>query len=272
MNESHPKILLVEDEPDVCSAIQSFLGRRGYIVSVTASGKDALSLIEITKPDAVLLDFTLPDMNGKETLSVLRSHDTTTKVIVITGELLSDKEMDKIEALGISAYFQKPVTLEELERTVNDVLGNAPRKAVIVKSKDAGSAKANPAQRAVVHELKNLLGIIRNKCENFTLNIQDGIYKDKSEKELNVMAVETMNEVIKTVDRATDAIEKIPRVCEVQTAGDSNKEMTAEIRNKLSSPLTALEKLAKKEKVPGNSLKTALKQLSKAIELLNDMK
>ncbi len=213
MNNRNPKILLVEDEPDVCNVIQSFLGKRGYIVSITSSGKEAISLIQITKPNLVLLDFTLKDMNGKEALSCLRKHDKKTKVIVITGEWLTDEEIDKIKSLGISAYLQKPVLLEEMERIITKVLGNlAHSKPIISKLKD--SASANPAQRAVVHELKNMLGIIRNKCENFTLNIQDGIYRDKSEKEITKIAVETMNEVIKTVDRASESIEKIPKVCE----------------------------------------------------------
>lgn len=58
------------------------------------------------------------------------------------------------------------------------------------------------------------MGIIRNQCENFTLKIQDGIYKDKSESEINDMAVEAMNAVIKAVDRAVEIVEKLPRMPE----------------------------------------------------------
>lgn len=212
MDDSGNKILLVEDEPDVCNVIESYLGRRGYTVTSTASGKEALPLAETLKPDIVLLDFTLQDMNGKEALSRLRKYDNKTKVIVITGEILSDEEIEKIKALGISAYLQKPLLLGELERIIAEVLGRKSRFRVDAKNlRNKANGDTDPARRAVVHELKNILGIIRNKCENFTLNINDGIYKDKSDKEIIDIALETMNTVIKTVDRASKSLENIPK-------------------------------------------------------------
>ena len=214
MSDNPFKILIVDDEPDICDAIESFLSKRGYIVFSATCGKEALGQIEIIKPDAILLDFTLPDINGKEVLSLLRARDKTTKVIIVTGEFLTDDGIDKIKALGVSGYFQKPVLLEDLGQAINDILGSYPSEFVIRKTKRTSFAKSNPTQRATIHELKNILGIIRNKCENFTLNVQDGIYKDKSEKEINNTALETMNAVIETVDRAVDIIEKIPRTCE----------------------------------------------------------
>ena len=212
MRNDSPKILLVEDEPDVCGVIYSYLGRRGYIVSATASGKEALSLIDISRPDILLLDFTLQDMNGKEVLSRLRGYDKTTKVVAITGELLKDEEIEKIKSLGISAYLQKPVFLEELEKIISDILGNKfDSRAAIKKAKGLSSNDADDSKRAVVHELMNLLGIIRNTCENFTLDANDGLYQDRSEKEIIDSALQAMNVVMKTVDRAAGAVEKIPQ-------------------------------------------------------------
>jgi len=205
MPKDNPKILLVEDEPDVCSSIQSYLGRRGLVISTTVSGKDALSLIPISKPDIIILDFTLEDLDGREVLKRLRADDKETKVIVITGQLLPPEEIDKILALGVSEYFHKPVSLERLAGVINKILG---REDSYPRIKTKSRAKKTP-DSSVAHKLSNLLGIIRNRCENFTLNIKDGIYSDKSQEELVEMSAQIMRDVMETVDEAAKVVEKI---------------------------------------------------------------
>ena len=208
MPKDNPKILLVEDEPDVCSSIQSYLGRRGFLISTTASGREALSLIPISKPDIIILDFTLEDLDGREVLRRLRLDDKETKVIVITGQLLPEEEIEKIVALGVCEYFHKPVSLEKLEGVINKILG---RTAVYPTIKIKSKAKKQAQSSSVAHKLSNLLGVIRNKCENFTLNIKDGIYDDKSQEELVKMSVDIMTDVMETVDKATKVIDKIKK-------------------------------------------------------------
>lgn len=205
MSGNNPKILLAEDEPDVCSSIQSYLGRRGFVISMTASGKDALSLIPISKPDIVILDFTLEELDGREVLKSLRATDQETKVIVITGQMLPTEEIEEILALGISEYFHKPVPLEKLVGVINKILG---REDFYPTIKTKGRTKKTSGS-SVVHELSNLLGIIRNRCENFTLNIKDGIYNDKSQEELVKLSVDIMNDVMEKVDEAVKVVEKI---------------------------------------------------------------
>lgn len=197
------KILLVEDERDVCRSIESYLGRRGFQISKTSSGKEALSLIKIFKPDMVLLDFTLYDMNGKDMLKKLRQYDKQTKVIVITGEMLSRQQVKKIYSLGICEYLNKPISLEQLENVINTALG---RKSKPVKQNSI-SRKGNDDKGSTGHCLYNLLGIIRSKCENFILDMEDGIYEGKQDKELVKIALKRMSDVIKTVDRAVNAIQ-----------------------------------------------------------------
>jgi two-component system nitrogen regulation response regulator GlnG len=211
MSKDQPKILVVEDEPDVCDSFQSYFGRRGFLVSTTPSGSEALTIIKTSKPDIVILDLKLSDetdINGVDVLRTLRKNDKKTKVIVITGQMFNDKEIDKIRSLGISEYLHKPVGLEKLQKIIERVLDKKlPSKSPVKATKSKEPAEAS--LRSIVHELSNLLGIIRNKCENFTLDIEDGIHKDKSDKELLKMAVGIMNIVINTVERATQAVEKI---------------------------------------------------------------
>jgi CheY-like chemotaxis protein len=198
-----PKILVVDDEPDITASFQSFFGKRGFLVNTTASGKDALDIIKTSKPDLVFLDLTLSEMHGAEVLRQLRQFDKKTKVIIVTGHTLeSEREEQEFQALGITAYLNKPLILETLVGIVDSVLGNK------FNPKDLEQYKlirqTEPLTGSLVHKLKNLLGNMRNQCEVFLLNKKDGIYNDKSEKELEKMSDEIISEVIKTVDQTME--------------------------------------------------------------------
>lgn len=202
-----PKILVVDDEPDITAAVQSYFGRRGFLVSTTASGKEALEIIKSSKPDLVFLDLTLPEMTGKEILYKLREFDKKTKVIIITGHTLeSEYEDQEFQSLGIVAYLNKPLVLQDLEKIIGDVLGNKFSLKDVEKYKFI--RRAEPLSLSdIAHRMKNLLGNMRNSCEVFLLNKKDGIYNDKSGEELEKMSEEIIRDVIKTVDQAMEVFE-----------------------------------------------------------------
>ena len=208
MPKKSPRILVVDDEPDITATVQSYFGRRGFLVNTAASGKDALEIIKSSKPDLVFLDLTLPEMTGKEVLQKLREFDQKTKVIIITGHTLeSEREDQEFRSLGIVAYLNKPLILEELARIAESVLGNK------FSTKEAERYKfvrrAEPLSVSeIAHRLKNLLGNMRNSCEVFLLNKKDGIYNDKSSEELEKMSEEIIRDVIKTVDQAMEVFDK----------------------------------------------------------------
>lgn len=77
----------------------------------------------------------------------------------------------------------------------------------LIRTTEASAEK--PPIRSVIHQLKNLLGNMRNQCEVFLLNKKDGIYNDKSEKELGKMSEEIIEEVIKTVDQTIEVFKEI---------------------------------------------------------------
>ncbi len=200
------KLLIVEDEPDICTSVQSYFGKRGFSVSTTASGQEALSMIKISRPDLVLLDISLHDLSGVEVLKELRRHDQQTKVIIITGQLYRPEEVQKIFDLGISDYRNKPLVLEEIAKVVYKITGKNPSQPRLSKKKEKTFL---PATSGIVHQLSNLLGIIRNKCENFTLNVEDGIYENKTSDELVNMSVEIMKEIQETVDKTMEVVGQI---------------------------------------------------------------
>ncbi len=208
MDKRRLKLLVVEDEPDVCTTTQAYFGKRGFLVSTTGSGLEALSIISASKPDIVLLDITLNDMNGLDVLKKLREYDKDTKVVIITGQMYPDDQIQEVFKLGVSGYEHKPIILEEIERLVNQVVGHNPSPAVFTAKKKREISGKIP-QNSIVHKLTNFLGIIRNKCENFTLNIEEGIYKDKSAEELVKMSVSIMKDIEDTVDRSMEVVEQI---------------------------------------------------------------
>ncbi len=204
-----PKILVVDDEPDITASFQSFFGRRGFLVNTAASGKDALDIIKTSKPDLVFLDLTLPEMTGKEVLKELRAFDKKTKVIIITGHALESEAEDReFQSLGTSAYLNKPIHLEKLLEVVESIFKNkfSPKDFEIYK---LVRQVEPPSISAIAHRLKNLLGNMRNQCEVFLLNKRDGIFNDKPEKEIEKMSDEIIEDVIKTVDQVMEVFEGV---------------------------------------------------------------
>lgn len=241
MISGKPKLLIAEDEPDIRMSVHSFFGRQGFDVSSTVSGREVLVLAQSLRPDIILLDIALQDINGIEALKHLRAYDKKTRVFVITGQVCPEEEVREIFALGISGYRRKPLILTEVGKLVCQIIGYEPfarnldchppeagRPRNIHDGRDSllqpidmipctatrAEAKtekknASAAKGSVVHELSNLLGIIRNKCESFTLNVEDGVYQNKSLDEIVQISVFIMKEIAETVDKAANVVDRV---------------------------------------------------------------
>ncbi|HTZ16903.1 MAG TPA: response regulator [Dissulfurispiraceae bacterium] len=105
-------ILLIEDEPQMRRFLRVTLQSHGYELLESASGKEGLVEVSTRKPDVVLLDLGLPDMDGLEVLSVIRQWSQT-PVIILSAR---GQEQDKIRALdaGADDYLTKPFGAGEL--------------------------------------------------------------------------------------------------------------------------------------------------------------
>ncbi|MBF0595168.1 MAG: response regulator [Candidatus Omnitrophica bacterium] len=199
------KILVVEDEPDVCAALQSFLGRRGYEVTTTPSGAEALKLIGAIAPDLVLLDISLDEMNGLDALKELRLKDPRTRIIVITGQTYNDDQPLDATGIGVMEVLHKPISLSRLEELVVKGIGGEVA-ATLLPERAAGTL---PAAALDVHKVTNLLGIIRNLCETYVLDADEGLYPDRSADEMKAESTRVMRAVIENVDRIMLRLEKV---------------------------------------------------------------
>jgi two-component system, OmpR family, KDP operon response regulator KdpE len=106
------RVLVVEDEPALLRALQITLRARGYEVSTSSAGQEALVEAARRPPDAVLLDLGLPDLDGTEVIRQLRSW-TSVPVIVISGRAESGDKIGALDA-GADDYVTKPFSMEEL--------------------------------------------------------------------------------------------------------------------------------------------------------------
>jgi len=107
-----PRILLIEDEPDIASFVRRGLTIKGYAVDVAGCGEDGLALARTHRPDLVILDLMLPDIDGVEVCQQLQ-HGGALPVIMLTAR---DSVADKVAGLdaGADDYLTKPFAFDEL--------------------------------------------------------------------------------------------------------------------------------------------------------------
>ncbi len=111
------RILVVDDEVDICDFVKNFFKDRNFDVDVAYDGKEAISRIKARKPHIVLLDLKMPVMDGLDTLKAIRRIDDKIKVVMVTA--VEDTAMaEETKHHGAVEYITKPLLLEQLERTV----------------------------------------------------------------------------------------------------------------------------------------------------------
>ena len=121
-----PKVLVVDDEPNIRELVEVALKFHGCAVAVSASGKDALHQAEIYEPDLMVLDVMLPDMDGFEVCRTLRAEGNDVPVIFLTAR---DTTSDTIRGLTLGGddYVTKPFSVEALVARVRAVLRRTTR-------------------------------------------------------------------------------------------------------------------------------------------------
>ena len=109
---AEPHILVIDDEPQILRALRTILTAKRFRVTTASRGEEGLALAAAQNPDLIILDLSLPDMDGLEVCARLREW-TQTPVIVLS---VRDSERDKVAILdkGADDYLTKPFGIEEL--------------------------------------------------------------------------------------------------------------------------------------------------------------
>ncbi len=117
------KILIVDDEVDICDFLKTFFRERDFQTFMAHNGKEAIRLVEAENPEIVILDINMPIMNGIETLKEIRKTGNNCSVIIVSGVRDAGK-IEETKKLGAIEYITKPLLLDHLERTVLSAADN----------------------------------------------------------------------------------------------------------------------------------------------------
>ncbi len=136
MAEQSPKqikVVMVEDDVAMREIVVHKLSANGFDVKEAEDGQQGIDLIIAEKPDIVLLDLMLPEVDGFQVLEKIRHHKDTAVAktpIIVLSNLWSNKDILKTKALNVQAYLVKAYfTTEEILKKINEVLAN-PNQAI----------------------------------------------------------------------------------------------------------------------------------------------
>jgi len=115
------RVLVVDDEPSIVDAISMTLRHQGYSVEAAESGKDALAMVTKWRPDVIVLDVMLPDVDGFEVARRLSADNEPVPILFLSA---LDNTEDKVRGLTIGGYdyVTKPFSLEELIARLRNIL------------------------------------------------------------------------------------------------------------------------------------------------------
>ena len=114
------KVLIVDDEPNIVTALEFLLRRSGYDVQLATNGAEALQQVDAYRPDLVLLDVMMPVKSGYEVCQTLRERPELAQMkIVMLSAKGSEAEINKGMSLGADLYITKPFSTQELVAAIN---------------------------------------------------------------------------------------------------------------------------------------------------------
>ncbi len=122
-NSNAPRILVVDDEPDIHTVLGKLLSKEGYAVDSAYNAEEAYQAITENKPDLIILDIMMPKISGIEACNQLKA-DPATKDILILIVSARDAQADRLEGLshGADDYVSKPFHLRSLVRKIEHML------------------------------------------------------------------------------------------------------------------------------------------------------
>jgi DNA-binding NtrC family response regulator len=115
------KILVIDDDAGIRNLLGTLLSRKGYDVVLADGGRKGLDLLRRERPDVVVLDLKMPEMDGMAVLQQIRNLNPGQPVIILTGARLPEAE-ERLRACGVSEYVEKEFSLHRLGDALNRAL------------------------------------------------------------------------------------------------------------------------------------------------------
>lgn len=117
--ELKAKVLLVDDEVDFLTALSERLENRGMMVNTVTSGEDAIIEVGNQKYDLIVLDLSMPGIDGLETLKRLKEKQPDSEIVMLTGQGTIKSTMEAMK-LGAEDFMEKPVNIADLLERISD--------------------------------------------------------------------------------------------------------------------------------------------------------
>jgi len=117
------KIMIVDDEPNICEAVKITLEAEGFKMLTALSGQECLDKLKNESVDLILMDFFMPEMNGRELCSKIRKDPrlASLPVVFLTVAQFGGIGKEKLRKLNITDYISKPFDNDDLVRTVKKI-------------------------------------------------------------------------------------------------------------------------------------------------------
>jgi len=119
--DNHIRVLVVDDEPEICHLIEQVLSREGYQVDVSFSGIEALQMIKSFNYHLLLTDLEMPEVDGIELTRKAKKQHPEIRVIMVTGNAAVDAAIRSLRH-RIDGYITKPFKISELRKVVRQTL------------------------------------------------------------------------------------------------------------------------------------------------------
>lgn len=125
MAQDKKVVVCIEDEPEMIDLVKLILGRKGFDLVGAVGGREGLETVRKLKPDLVLLDLMMPDMDGWEVYQQMKADDALKDipVVVVTAKAQSIDKVLGLHIAKVDDYVTKPFGPQELLQSVNKVLG-----------------------------------------------------------------------------------------------------------------------------------------------------
>lgn len=122
--EKNKTVMVVDDNPDIVTIVKTILEGKGYGVQSAYSGQEVFNMLEEQKPDLIVLDIMMPQMDGLEVLTRLKGEPATAKipVILLTAKVQYEDVLGGYK-MGADYYITKPFTSTQLLNGINLLLG-----------------------------------------------------------------------------------------------------------------------------------------------------
>lgn len=219
MTDNAPHILIADDNPANVELLSAILTEHGYQVYYAYQGRDALDMAQRLQPDLILLDVTMPGMDGYEVCRTLKSDpifSDTPVIFISAGDNLQQK-LNAFQAGGVD-YISKPFQTREVLARIQTHLELHYRRLEVERLRQSEVAHLNKINqmkddvlKMVSHDLKNPLGRIMGGMELLSLELDDSLSSDAPYRESIMEKVEMIRAASQKMRQMLDDMLRLAR-------------------------------------------------------------